>query len=300
METRVVSGIDFFRKRYEALGGKLEPVTLQEAIRANPLLMDEKALLERLANLGVSLKKIPYAKHGYWVTNSKFSLGAIAEHFLGYYYMQESAAQLPVQVLDPKPGELVLDCCAAPGGKTTQLGEWMHGKGRIIALERKPHRMPALKHNLERMRTPNVLAYEMDAAQAGRLQLVFDKILVDAPCAGNYAADKSWLQKRDLEGIRTSAAMQRRILVETVKLLKPGGIMVYSTCSLEPEENELNMQWLYERGGIAFEDVTLGLGDEGITTVFGKKLHDGIAKCRRFWPHKTKTQGFFVARIRRT
>ncbi len=292
------SGEEFFRKRYESLGGKLTHVPLKNAIRMNPLQTQEYILKQRLESLGVIVEKIPYCRNGFWTTG-KFSLGSIAEHFLGYYYVQETASQLPVQVLNPEPGDLVLDACASPGGKTTQLQEWMGGKGCVVAIERKPHRMPQLLHNLERMRTPGVIVFQMDAANAARLNMHFDKILLDAPCSGNYAADKEWLLKRDITGIRTSAAIQRRILGETIKLLKPNGVLVYSTCSLEPEENELNMQWILERGGVVLEPTRLGIGDAGLTTVFGRKLHPTIKNCTRCWPHKTGTQGFFVARLRK-
>lgn len=291
-------GIGFFRKRYEQLGGKIVPIKLKPTLRVNILRTTEKKLIARMKSIGATLKKVPFTRYGYEVT-SKFSAGAIQEHFLGYYYMQEAAPQVAVDVLNPKSGDLVLDCCAAPGGKTTQISEWMGGKGRIIALEKKRHRIPSALHNLERMHTPNVIVYEMDAANAGRLQLMYDKILLDAPCAGNYVTDKDWFNKRDLEGIRKSAAIQRRLLAEMVKVLKPGGIMIYSTCSLEPEENELNMQWLLNRGDIKLEDTKLKIGDLGLTTVFGKKLDKSIARCRRFWPHKTKTQGFFIAKIKK-
>ncbi|MDO8660566.1 MAG: RsmB/NOP family class I SAM-dependent RNA methyltransferase [Candidatus Woesearchaeota archaeon] len=291
-------GKAFFEERYQKLGGNCNPVSLRATIRLNSLLGNEQKILARLKAIGVTLEKIPFAKQGYWVS-SKFSLGAIQEHFLGYYYVQEAAAQLPVQVLNPQPGELVLDACASPGGKTTQLSEWMHCEGTIVSLERKEHRMPALLHNLERMRVKNVVAYEYDSAEAARLGLEFDKVLLDAPCSGNYADDPVWFEKRDMTGVLTSVGIQRRLLGEIIKLVKHGGILVYSTCSLEPEENELNMQWLLERGGIVIEPSGLSVGDPGLTTVFGRKLHASIANCRRLWPHSSGTQGFFVARIRR-
>ncbi|GEM_PF-232530 len=291
-------GRAFFEERYIKLGGNCNPVSLRAAIRLNSLLGNEQKVLARLKAIGVTLEKIPFAKQGYWMS-SKFSLGAIQEHFLGYYYMQEAAAQLPVQVLNPLPGELVLDACASPGGKTTQLSEWMHCEGTIISLERKEHRMPALLHNLERMRVKNVVVYEYDSAEAARLGLEFDKVLLDAPCSGNYADDPVWFEKRDMTGVLTSVSIQRRLLGEIIKLVKTGGILVYSTCSLEPEENELNIQWLLERGGIVIEPSGLSVGDPGLTQVFGRKLHASIANCRRLWPYKSGTQGFFVARIRR-
>ena len=286
-------GKDFFAQRYEQLGGDCAPVRLREAIRINPYLINEQVMVARLKALGVEVEKIPFAQHGYWV-RARFSLGAIQEHFLGLYYVQEAAAQLPVSVLAPSSTDTVLDACASPGGKTSQLSEVMSGKGLIVSLERKEHRMPALLHNLERMRVPNVVVYEYDAGEAGRLGMEFDKILLDAPCSGNYASDAEWFDKRDFAGVMTSVSIQRRLLGETVKLLKPGGVLVYSTCSLEPEENELNVQWILERGGVVLEDTGLQAGIPGLTNVFGRTLHSSISLCRRFGLHKLALKVFLL------
>ena len=290
------AGKEFFRKRYEALGGEIKDVKSVPTLRVNTLKITAKELLERLEKLGVKLEKIPFTKNGYKV-ESKFSLGAITEYLLGYYYLQESAAQLPVEVLDPKPTDVVLDACAAPGGKTTQLAAHMKNQGTIIAYDLKSHRIPSLLMNLERCGVKNTTVFEGNAVMAGRLGVQFDKILLDAPCAGNYLTEPIWFEKRTIEGIQTSANIQRRLLHDCVSALKSGGQLVYSTCSLEPEENELNIQWAIENLPIKLEKVNLAIGDPGVTNVFGRQLHPDIAFCKRFWPHKTGTEGFFIAKM---
>ena len=288
-------GKEFFLKRYRQLGYEYKPARPLPSLRVNTLRIKETVLVQRLGKLGVQLEKIPFTNQGYF-TKSKFSLGAIQEYLLGYYYLQGSASQLPVEVLEPKPGELVLDCCAAPGGKTTQIAQLMKNKGTIIALDMKLHRIPALKVNLERMHITNTIAYHLNANKAAQLGMQFDKILLDAPCSGNFASDPTWFEKRTIDGVRRSSEMQKSLLKNALSVLKKDGILVYSTCTLEPEENEMNIDWLLKNFNVALEKVDT-IGIPGLTKVFGKKLNSEIAKCRRFWPDKT--EGFFIARIRK-
>ncbi len=294
------ASLKYFFGRYAELGEQVpEKIEIKQALRVNTLRIPEDVIVNRLNALGVRLSKISWLRHGYFVENSRFSLGATVEFLLGYYYLQEAAAQIPVEVLDPKPGEIVLDCCAAPGGKTTQLAQLMQNKGVVIALEKKSHRLLSLRNNLERLGVSNCIVYHIDAVKAVQLGIKFDKILIDAPCSGNYASDKQWFNKRNIEDIRKSVRFQRKILDSALSVLKQGGILVYSTCTLEPEENELNMQWLIDNYGVTIETVDVSIGDTGITDVFGEKLHGSIANCRRFWPHKTGTEGFFIAKVRK-
>ena len=290
--------MNFFLDRYKKLGQEVSGIQLRQALRINTLKISEADLITRLKKLGVKLELIPFAKYGYYCS-SKFSLGAITEYLLGYFYLQEAAAQLPVQVLDPKPNELILDCCASPGGKTTQIAQFMKNKGTVIALEKKRHRLASLKTNLERCGVNNCIAYLMDANKVDSLNLQFDKILLDAPCSGNFVTDPAWFQKRDLEGIRRAAEIQKSLIEKCLTVLKKDGILIYSTCSLEPEENELNMQWMLNNFKVKIEKTNLKAGDSGLTKVFGKKIDKQIANCARFWPNKTNTEGFFIAKIRK-
>lgn len=292
-------GMSFFLERYAQLGGSVKPVPLRPSLRVNTLSIDEKKLVSRLKSLGVDLSRINFTKHGYYIDKSNFSLGAIAEYLLGYYYLQGSASQIPVEILDPRPDELILDCCASPGGKTSQISQWMGNKGIVIALEKQKHRLPALKNNLERMNSQNVVVFHMDALKADNLNMQFDRILLDAPCSGNFVTESNWFEKhRNINTITNRASLQRDLLAAAMKVLKKEGILVYSTCSLEPEENELNMQWLLDNFEVRFEKINT-MGDAGLTNVFGQKLDKQIENCRRFWPHKTKTEGFFVAKVRK-
>ncbi|MBI4016147.1 MAG: RsmB/NOP family class I SAM-dependent RNA methyltransferase [Candidatus Aenigmarchaeota archaeon] len=287
-----------FINRYKQLGEQIREVGLQDSLRMNILVIKEEELLDRFKTLGVKVEKIPFARFGYWIKHSPFSLGATTEYLRGYYYLQEAAAQLPVQVLDPLPNETVLDMCAAPGGKTTQIAQAMFNTGTLVALEKKQHRLIGLLTNLERMRVRNAAVFHMDGRDVKQLGLTFDRILLDAPCSGNYMTDRQWFEKRTIKDIETSAKFQRDLLKAALEVLKPNGVLVYSTCSLEPEENELNMQWLLENYKVQLEKIHINIGDEGLIDVFGKELDASIRNCRRFWPHKTNTEGFFIAKVR--
>jgi 16S rRNA C967 or C1407 C5-methylase (RsmB/RsmF family) len=190
----------------------------------------------------------------------------------------------------------VLDACAAPGGKTVQLADSMHNTGAIIALDIKEQRLTALVNQLERCRVRNTIVYFLDSRQVSDLKTSFDRILLDMPCSGNFATDKKWFDRRTIKDVERNAALQREILAETVKTLKDNGEIVYSTCSLEPEENELNIDWAVRTLSLQVEEIDC-YGQNGLTNVFGKRLDSSIEKCRRIWPDQT--QGFFVCKLKR-
>jgi NOL1/NOP2/sun family putative RNA methylase len=291
--------MNFFLDRYKQLGETVKSVPVRQSFRVNTLNIDENALVSRLKKLGVSISKIDFTKYGYYIDQSRFSLGAITEYLLGYYYLQGAASQIPVEILNPKQNELILDCCASPGGKTSQISQFMNNKGTVIALEKQKHRLPALKNNLERMGCQNTIVFHMDALKSDKLNLKFDKILLDAPCSGNFITEPKWFEKhRNINTIKNRAELQRDLLKTSLSVLKKDGILIYSTCSLEPEENELNMQWMLDNFKVKIEKVNT-IGDPGLTNVFGQKLDKQIENCKRFWPHKTHTEGFFVAKVRK-
>ncbi|MBU2560851.1 MAG: RsmB/NOP family class I SAM-dependent RNA methyltransferase [Nanoarchaeota archaeon] len=282
--------MNFFLKRYGELGHDIDPdkVRLKQSIRVNTLKISEELLVSRLKAKKMKLRKIPFTDSGYWV-ESDFALSSTPEYLHGYYYIQEAASQLPVQALSPEKGELVLDMCAAPGSKTTQLAQYMRNQGRIVALDSSASRLSALKNNLERCGVKDCIVYQKDAAHVQDLGLMFDKILLDAPCSGNFTTDPGWFEKRSPEGVRLMAKAQKSLLQAAIAVLKPSGTLVYSTCSLEPEENEEVIEWALDNLSIKLVPTGLEMGDPGISK--------STELCRRFWPEKTQTQGFFVAKM---
>ena len=140
----------------------------------------------------------------------------------------------------------------------------------------------------------------MDARQADKLNLKFDKILLDAPCSGNFINDKNWFKKRTLSGIKKQAKLQAQLLESAYKVLNKGGLLVYSTCSLEPEENEFNINtFLNNHKEMKLEKIRTVLGDHSPIKIFNKTLNPNIKLCKRFWPWKTNTEGFFIAKLRK-
>ena len=288
---------NFFINRYRELGWEYRDVNLRQAIRVNT--MNNKrteSLLNRLHTIGIKLEKIPFLKQGYWVCKSNFSAGATSEYLLGLYSIQEAAAQIPVSLFTEPENKTVLDACAAPGGKTIQLADKMNNTGAIVALDVRNDRLEALANQLERCHVKNTVVYLFDARRASELNVTFDRVLLDMPCSGNFAGDKKWFERRTLKDVERNASLQREILADAIKVLGNNGELIYSTCSLEPEENELNINWAITNLGFQVEEITCH-GQEGLTDVFGESLDSSLERCRRIWPGLT--QGFFVCKLKR-
>jgi len=286
----------FFLNRYRMLGHRLTgDESTPQAIRVNTVKTSDAKLLETLTGLGVKLVKVPYLDHGYIVEESGFSLGASIEYLLGLYSLQESASQYAAQTLAPSAGDTVLDMCAAPGGKTTQIAAYMGNRGLLYAVDADMKRTYALENNLERCGVENSLVYHGDATSLD-LGTQFSKVLLDAPCSGNYVTDPSWFRNRGIMDVNRNAETQRTLLSAAVRRLEPVGTLLYATCSLEPEENELNIQWLLSNHDVNLLEIR-GPGERGLTEVFGQKLSEELSKCHRFWPDTNHTQGFFLAKV---
>ena len=278
-----------FIERYRQLGFEFKNIAIRPCIRMNALKNSEEEFKERMNCRKVSLEKVPFLKNGFYV-KSKFSPGSTPEYLLGMYYLQEAASQIPVEVLDPEG--VVLDCCAAPGGKTTQIAESAEA---VVALEPNYNRMNSLINNIERMGAGNCIVYNVDARS---FEGNFDKVLVDAPCSGNYVTDSKWFEKQSVENFRQRANLQREILAQAFECLRPGGELVYSTCSLEPEEDEMVVDWFLKNFDVKIMPIKT-IGVDGITNPFGIELEREVRHAKRIWPSLCNTQGFFIAKFRK-
>lgn len=291
----------FLKERYKELfdgatmKGLSQPLT--QAIRVNTQKIPERELLRRLSKKGVSLAKIPWLSCGYFVKKSPFSIGATPEYLLGHYFVQDPASQYACEVLGPKKGKRVLDMAAAPGGKTTYIAQLLRGTGTVTALEINRERMKSLTSNIERMGLQNVITIRMNALDAGSLGMEFDRVLLDAPCTGTGTVHKNpeAAKKKELD-VLNCTALQRPLLKAGLSVLKKGGTLIYSTCSVLPEENELIVQEALERG---FRLANIEHGTEAFTKINSEKLSNEMKKAKRFYPHIHGTQGFFAARIQR-
>ncbi len=291
-----MSGKQFFVDRYKKLGWKFNKVELKQTIRLNLSHSKTKNLLARLRENGVETEKIPFLPHGYWVTRAVVSPGATAEYLLGMYSIQEAAAQIPALLFNGLAGKMVLDACAAPGGKSVQLSNLMDNSGVITSLDINKTRLVAMANQLERCHVSNTVVYNLDARQVKNLNRTFDRILLDVPCSGNFTTDDQWFNRRTLADIERNAKIQREILAAATNCLSQDGELVHSTCSLEPEEDELNMDWAVKTLGLESQKIDC-IGENGITDIFGAKLDRQIVKSRRIWPGQT--QGFFVCKLKK-
>ncbi len=278
---------------------------LNKSIRVNTLKATVADVKKRLENQGFTLYAVPWCNDGFWIKGERTDFGNLVEHTLGYFYIQEAASMIPAVVLQPQPGETVLDMCASPGSKTTQMAAMMKNEGIIVANDITGDRMKPLGINLQRVGAMNVVESQARGQQLHRLGTKFDKILVDAPCSGTGTIRKSpdtlriWnpLMVKRLSG-------QQKTLIDTAfSLLKPKGILVYSTCSVEPEENEGVVDFLLQKypDAAAVEEIKLEISRSSPIFSFEKSQYSPeVRKCLRIWPQDNNTEGFFVARIRKS
>lgn len=291
-----MSDKEFFVNRYRKLGWTYRDVELKPSIRINTMNANRDNAVKRLESLGIKLERIPFLEDGYWIDKSRFSVGATAEYLLGFYSIQEAAAQIPATLFTELEDKTVLDACASPGGKTVQLADIMKNSGVIIALDIKRRKLFPLSNQLERSRVKNTIVYQMDAREASKLNMKFERVLLDVPCSGNYVTDSEWFNKRTIKDVKRNARRQKEILTEATKIVEDNGEIVYATCSMEPEENELNIDWATRTLNLQVEEIKCH-GEKGLTKVFGKKLDNSLEKCKRIWPDKT--QGFFLCKLRK-
>lgn len=278
---------------------------LRRSIRVNTLKISVDELKKRLEKEW-KLDPVPWCKEGFWIDHKgegedyRRDIGNLPEHSLGYIFIQEAASMIPPIVLDPQPGEKLLDMCASPGAKTTQIAQYMQNKGALIANDYKVDRMKPLSLNIQRMGITCAMTTKME----GRFfrDLEFDRVLCDAPCSGTGTIRKSLKTLRiwNPTMIRRLAGTQKQLIKTAFSLLKPGGTMVYSTCSLEPEEDEAVVSHLLD----SFENARVvpfslpGLGkSEPVLEFEGNMYRPEVKDTLRIWPQENDTEGFFVAKI---
>ncbi len=281
-------------------------------IRVNTLKISPEELKKRLEGYGWIMKQ-PYEEFPEVLIIDRASnlkpgeLGKTYEHLLGYFYVQEISSMLPIFALKPKANELVLDLCASPGSKTTQAAAVMNNQGTIIANEVSLGRIRILSSNLEKSGVSNTIITRKDGVQFCKrwskdVKMKFDKILVDAPCSGEGTLRKSpkTFDMWNASFIRSLSRIQRKMAGEALKLLKVGGEMVYSTCTLSPEEDEGVVNYLKQNFDIEIEKVILPLKTrDGIIEWDGEKFNDEIKNCIRLYPQDNNSDGFFLAKIRK-
>lgn len=290
----------YFLNRYKEVEPGFEAAQpTGQYLRVNTLKVKEEELVWLLTKAGVKHEKTPLP--GCLRCTADFSLSTTTEHLSGLFYLQGLASQAVAHALNPQEGWLVVDMAAAPGSKATHIAQLMNNTGRVLGLDKSSERLVALRTNCERLGVENVIAVRKDARFATDLKVKADAVLLDAPCSGNYCSEQNWEDKRVIGDVKNNARVQKELVKSAYNLLKPGGILIYSTCSLEPEEDEQIVNFAVKLGFV-LEDVPLpDLGQSpGLTSFNGVDFDPSLVKAARFWPYKTNTEGFFVARLRKT
>ncbi|MBH5318183.1 RsmB/NOP family class I SAM-dependent RNA methyltransferase [Paenibacillus sp. GSMTC-2017] len=280
-------------------------------LRVNPL----KATVEEWSNISPMrdrIRSIPWTKDGLYYTEEDRP-GKHPHYHAGLYYIQEPSAMLPVELLDVRPGHRVLDLCAAPGGKSTQIAGKLMGKGVLVTNDNAFERTKALAKNIELAGVRNaVILNEEPSNLAPVFEKWFDRILVDAPCSGEgmFRKDESMAADWEKHSIEKCSVMQRDILTHAAEMLKPGGIIVYSTCTFSPEENEDQIAaFLADQPEFTVEPVQhkhgLGAGrpdwvEENIASKLGANAVQSLEGTVRIWPHKVEGEGHYVAILKRS
>lgn len=278
---------------------------LRRSIRINTLKIDIEECKKRLNQQNWTLTQIPWCKEGFWVEHKhgRRDIGNTIEHQIGYYYVQEAASMIPPLVLEPKPNETTLDMCSAPGSKASQIAQYMQNTGILIANDYQYIRLQPLGINLQRMGIKNSIITLMEGRYFKNSNIKFDRILVDAPCSGTGTIRKSLKTLRiwNPNAIKRLAGQQRQLIETAFEILKPNGTLVYSTCSLEPEEDEGIINHLLEKHKNAkLEEINLDIKrSEPILEFNNDTYNKEIKKCLRIWPQDNDTEGFFVAKIKK-
>lgn len=297
-----------FLKQMQELLGEEFPEFLQtyelpptRSLRVNTLKITPDALKERVS---FQLKPVPWCQPSFYYNHQQDRPGKHVYHAAGLYYIQDASAMAPVEALDPKPGETILDLCAAPGGKTTQIAAKMQGQGLLIANEIDRKRINALIENVERCGVTNaVVLNETPEKLRPRFTHFFDRILVDAPCSGEgmFRKDPEVVERWSPRLIEKCAELQLDILSAASDMLKPGGRLVYSTCTFNPKENEeVLARFLSSHPDFEIIPIPQAKHYKAGRSEWVQDGPTSLHQTARLWPHHLRGEGHFVAVLQKS
>lgn len=291
MQTLLQDEYDAFIRSYEE--------EKNQGLRINTLKISKDEFLQINP---FTTEKIPWVKEGYFYPNNERP-GKHPYHEAGLYYIQEPSAMAVGELVDPKPGEYILDLCAAPGGKTTHLASKMNGEGLLVSNEIHPQRAKILSQNVERMGIKNaIVTNETPERLAARFPSFFDRILVDAPCSGEgmFRKDEEARLHWSPDNVTLCANRQDDILEYAQSMLKPGGRLVYSTCTFSPEENEGTISRFLEKYPLfEIEQVEVYEGFSQGRADWVENAASNIEQTIRIWPHLVKGEGHYIAVLKK-
>ena len=275
----------FLTRIQQQLGAEY-PAFLESLDRPRAVALRFNPLKGNVPTLSFVQTPVPWEPQGFYY-DPEARPGLHPYHEAGVYYLQEASAMAPVALLDPQPGEWVCDLCAAPGGKTTQIAGYMKGEGFLLCNEWSPKRAKILSRNIERLGIANALVTnEHPSRLAERLAGCFDRVLIDAPCSGEgmFRKEEAAVTDWSPETVQMCARRQAEILCSGAQLVRPGGRLVYSTCTFAPEENEQAIS--------LFLETHPDFHPEPVDAPWFTPAGTG---CFRLWPHKLLGEGHFAA-----
>ncbi|MGB9866590.1 MAG: RsmB/NOP family class I SAM-dependent RNA methyltransferase [Bacillota bacterium] len=297
---------DFARRMRQLLGGEAEQFLASliapehPALRVNTLKVDPLSFVRRSP---FPVNPVPWSPEGFVVPDEEARPSLHPYHFAGVYYLQDPAAMLAAELLDPHPGEWVLDLCAAPGGKASHLAARMGNLGVLVANDPDRQRVTVLARNLERMGvTCAVVLYEEPARLAARFPGFFDRVLVDAPCSGESTFGNDAIAKRSwsVQKVAIMARLQRRLLSHAAALVRPGGWLLYATCTFSPEENEdVVGAFLSDHSDFHVADIPSHPCFDRGHPEWAQFPAPDLDKAIRLWPHRGPGKGHFYALLQR-
>lgn len=270
-------------------------------LRVNTLKYDIQSLMRYFKEKNIKFERVPWYNEALIIKNAnEKQIQKLDIYEKGYIYLQSLSSMVPPLALNPKEGEKVLDLTAAPGSKTTELAALMNNKGYILANELDKIRYERLKYNVEAQGTKIVEVINGRGEKIGeQYPEYFDKVLLDTPCSGegrfivnSVATYRDWSPKK----VKELSKLQKKLFESSYKALKPNGIMVYSTCTLNLEENEYILDWALKNFNIKLIDIDLNIKDA--QPGFNENINKSINKAIRLLPSKD-TEGFFVAKLKK-
>ena len=281
----------------------------KNTIRVNTLKTTPEKLVSQLSQKGFEFRPTEWIDYGFHVDTSasRLRLGATHEYLKGYYYLQSLGSMIPVQMLYPEPEDRVVDMCAAPGSKTTQIGQFMKQQGTLVAVDVKPSRIRALTSNVRRCGINNAIIFPADATQLKQqFKSMFkpNKILLDAPCSGSgiIRVDPTLKRMKNDANIKRLTRIQKDLLKTGLELLSPGGMLMYSTCSFFYQENEqvvAETLKLPNMENIEIIEPAEDIGLPGFDHVGDLDFGYELLKTRRLFPNIHDTDAFFYCLLRK-
>lgn len=275
-------------------------------IRTNTLKTRRRDLAEALINRGVNLDPIgKWTKVGLVVYSSQVPMGATPEYLAGHYILQGASSFLPVMALEPKENERILDMCAAPGGKSSHIAALMKNTGVLFSNDVNAERIKAVVGNFHRLGIINSVVCTYDGRKIPSIIKGFDRVLLDAPCTGTgvVSKDPSVKTNKDEVDIQRCCTLQRELLLAAIDCAnarsESGGIIVYSTCSILPEENEWVIDYALRKRDVKLVPTGLEFGTEGFISYRQHRFHPSLKLTKRFYPHVHNMDGFFVAKLKK-